>query len=290
MYSHLCKYAFAPSPPPSVWTQWLYSHTPGANTSKYFWGIIISVQIHVAHVFARGRTQETIPGISCPIITLHVFVCDLENYMEKLSWNYFSWKISCQLHQTMFRKILAPIKIKSALPPQNKPNPPPNEEFYGHGISCRKNACFQAPIKLAQQFLAPELRANNFTDTRLFSTCFRNYFRSNFRLKCILIRSAPLPRGSPNNITMFCALWVTGSAKCGFLVSVQGCELKLGQTLFGQKSPQGRSPFKIMNIRTEKTVPVRRVSFRKGGKLLHWIFGIFSPVDLFLFLQVFYAI
>ena len=33
-----------------------------------------------------------------------------------------------------FRKIPAPIKIKSALPPQTPNTPPPqNEEFYGHG-------------------------------------------------------------------------------------------------------------------------------------------------------------
>ena len=29
------------------------------------------------------------------------------------------------------------------------------------GFSCRKNAFFQAPIKLAQPFPAPELRTNN---------------------------------------------------------------------------------------------------------------------------------
>ena len=33
----------------------------------------------------------------------------------------------------------------------------------GMGFSCRKNAFFQAPIKLAQPVPAPELRANNFT-------------------------------------------------------------------------------------------------------------------------------
>ena len=38
----------------------------------------------------------------------------------------------------------------------------------GMGLSCRKNAFFQAPIKLAQPFPAPELRANNFKDARIF--------------------------------------------------------------------------------------------------------------------------
>ena len=36
------------------------------------------------------------------------------------------------------------------------------------GFSCRKNAFFQAPIKLAQPFPAPELRTKHFTDTRIF--------------------------------------------------------------------------------------------------------------------------
>ena len=38
----------------------------------------------------------------------------------------------------------------------------------GMGFSCRKNAFFQAPIKLAQPFPAPELRAKNLTDTTIF--------------------------------------------------------------------------------------------------------------------------
>ena len=42
----------------------------------------------------------------------------------------------------------------------------------GMGFSCRKNAnaFFQAPIKLAQPFPAPELRTKNFTDTRISLT------------------------------------------------------------------------------------------------------------------------
>ena len=38
------------------------------------------------------------------------------------------------------------------------------------GLSCRKNAFFQAPIKLAQPFPGPESRTKNFTDTRIFQT------------------------------------------------------------------------------------------------------------------------
>ena len=59
------------------------------------------------------------------------------------------------------RKIRGPIKIKSALPPpfqtQNTP-PPKTRNFMDMGFSCRKNAFFQASIKLTHPFLAPELR------------------------------------------------------------------------------------------------------------------------------------
>ena len=60
-------------------------------------------------------------------------------------------------------------KIESALlPPQ--PPPPLSETryFMGMGLSCRKNAFFQAPRKLAQPSPAPELRAKHFTDMRIF--------------------------------------------------------------------------------------------------------------------------
>ena len=42
----------------------------------------------------------------------------------------------------------------------------------GMGFSCRKNAFFQAPIKLAQPVPAPELRAKHVTDTRNFLIFF----------------------------------------------------------------------------------------------------------------------
>ena len=57
------------------------------------------------------------------------------------------------------QKILAPIKIESALPPPPKPKippPPKNEEFYGHGgFAAERTQFFQVPIKLAQPFPAP---------------------------------------------------------------------------------------------------------------------------------------
>ena len=66
------------------------------------------------------------------------------------------------------------IKIKSVLPPPPEnpqiPPPPQNEEFYGHeGFPAERMQFFQAPIKLARPFPAPELRENIFTDMRIFS-------------------------------------------------------------------------------------------------------------------------
>ena len=43
-------------------------------------------------------------------------------------------------------------------------------------FSGRKSAFFQAPIKLAHPFPAPELRAENFTDTRIFLTFGRSSY------------------------------------------------------------------------------------------------------------------
>ena len=72
----------------------------------------------------------------------------------------------------------SPIKIKSALPPpKKKPKYPPSPKrrnFVDMGFSCRKNAFFQASIKLAQPFPAPELRTENFTDTRIFLIEFQS--------------------------------------------------------------------------------------------------------------------
>ena len=56
------------------------------------------------------------------------------------------------------RKIRAPIKIKSALPPPPPKTPPKKGEFYGHGFSCRKNAFFPGVHKIGASIPAPELR------------------------------------------------------------------------------------------------------------------------------------
>ena len=71
--------------------------------------------------------------------------------------------------QFPLRKILAPIKIKSALPPPPKP-PPKNAEFYGHGFSCRKNAFFPGVHKSGAAISGPRIADTNFTDTRIFLT------------------------------------------------------------------------------------------------------------------------
>ena len=82
-----------------------------------------------------------------------------------------------------FRKIRAPIKIKSALPPPPKTqNTPPSKtrNFMDMGFSCRKNAFFQASIKLTHPFPAPELR------TKILRT--RGFFWWLFLLAQILRR------------------------------------------------------------------------------------------------------
>ena len=65
---------------------------------------------------------------------------------------------STSLHDHFsFRKILAPIKYKSALPPPPKP-PSKTWNFMDMGFPAERTHFFQASIKLAQPFPAPELR------------------------------------------------------------------------------------------------------------------------------------
>ena len=76
---------------------------------------------------------------------------------------------------TSDRKIPAPIKIKSALPPPNPKYPPPPKakNFMDTGFPGERTHFFQAPIKLAQAFPAPELRTR-ILRTRNFSERDRN--------------------------------------------------------------------------------------------------------------------
>ena len=59
-----------------------------------------------------------------------------------------------------FRKIPAPIKIKSALPPppEAQNTPPKTRNFMDMEVFLQKERKFQAPVKLAHPFPAPELR------------------------------------------------------------------------------------------------------------------------------------
>ena len=98
-----------------------------------------------------GALFYTAISVRYPILQ-HIarYLCDTPGKQAQQNFAILSLKV--------FRKIRAPIKIKSALPPPPPKTPPQNAEFYGHGFSCRKNAFFQASIKLAQPFPAPELR------------------------------------------------------------------------------------------------------------------------------------
>ena len=60
MYSHLLKYVFAPSPPLYGYSGCILSSLMSIH--KNIFGELNSEQIHAAHVFARGRLQENIPG------------------------------------------------------------------------------------------------------------------------------------------------------------------------------------------------------------------------------------
>ena len=76
--------------------------------------------------------------------------------------------------RTLFRKILAPIEIKSALPPpktQNTP-PPKKAEFYGHGGFPAERTHFPGVHKIGAAISGPRIADKNyFTDTRLFLIC-----------------------------------------------------------------------------------------------------------------------
>ena len=70
------------------------------------------------------------------------------------------------------RKIRAPIKIKSVLPPPPKKAPkyppPEYEEFYGHGIFLQKERIFPGVHKIDAPISGPRIADENFTDTRIF--------------------------------------------------------------------------------------------------------------------------
>ena len=82
------------------------------------------------------------------------------------SWRSLGGSESSALHSpygvSLIGKIPAPIKIKLALPPpfQETPTPTPKRRnFMGMGFPAERTKKCQAPIRLAQPFPVPELRA-----------------------------------------------------------------------------------------------------------------------------------
>ena len=72
------------------------------------------------------------------------------------------------------RKILAPIKIKSALPPPKKkpkiPSPPQNEEFLWTWFFLQNGHIFPGVHKIGATISGPRIADKNLTDTRIFLT------------------------------------------------------------------------------------------------------------------------
>ena len=80
------------------------------------------------------------------------------------------WDLICAIitPPLILRKIRAPIKIKSALPPPPPKTTPKKGNFTDMVFPAERTHFFQVSIKLAHPFPAPELRTENFTDTRIF--------------------------------------------------------------------------------------------------------------------------
>ena len=64
------------------------------------------------------------------------------------------------------RKILAPIKIKSALPPP--PKPPPKRGILWTWVFLQKERIFPGVHKIGAAISGPRIADTNFTDTRIF--------------------------------------------------------------------------------------------------------------------------
>ena len=91
----------------------------------------------------------------------------MKNPVEKIASNpVMSVAVMVFSALKKIRKIRAPIKIKSALPPPPKKKTQ-KREFYGHGFSCRKNAFFPGVHKIGAPISGPRSTADtNFTDTK----------------------------------------------------------------------------------------------------------------------------
>ena len=66
------------------------------------------------------------------------------------------WKFQAKTlaYKTFQNKILAPIKVKSALPPPKTP-PPSKEEFYGHGFFLQRERIFPGAHKIGAAISGP---------------------------------------------------------------------------------------------------------------------------------------
>ena len=112
-----------------------------------------------------------------------------------------------------FRKIRAPIKIKSALPPPPKPKipPPPKRGILWTWVSpAERTQFFQASIKLAHPFPAPELR------TRILRT-LKGFFWIFAVAVVFLVRKGPL--GTWVGVARWSWGWGWASARRGPPVS-----------------------------------------------------------------------
>ena len=92
-----------------------------------------------------------------------------------------------------FRKIRAPIKIKSALPPPPKKKKPKKGNFTDMVFPAERTLFFQVSIKLAHPFPAPELRTRIKNGHEDFS---ENYYAIVLLVRQGVVLSAPKSRDS----------------------------------------------------------------------------------------------
>ena len=171
-------------------------------------------------------------------------------------------------------------KIGTSPPPKPKiPPPPKNEEFYGHGFSCRTDVFFfQASIKLAQPFPAPELRTQILRTQGFFwflhrCSCFCltltglvfawvlsdrkcSRCRSNERGRCKTGASQSRRRGPPHPIGSY------PSCSC-YVLCLWSCELVKSIALF----PLFAAPF-LFNKTSWRCLPQWDQNFNGSGQMI----------------------
>ena len=128
----------------------------------------------------------------------------------------------------------------------------------GMGLSCRNKAFFQAPIKLAQPFPAPELRATNFTDTRMYQP---------FEGITWFMMVSGLPQGSFQN--NFRSLQKSG-LKMGFVNADPACETT---------SKKGRSRHRQSFLHRVYVARRGMTMVLEGARSWGWQEGTIGPQD-----------